>query len=103
MLNIFQFSPAILPLGLGFEGWRVAVVSCGKACYLKVSDLGSMGHFVDLDEENASVWSPSPETYLEKHRPLLASGAARRDKLQTPIRPQEASLASHAPTHAGMA
>ncbi len=39
---------------------------------MEVSDLGSIEHFVDLDQENTSVWSPSPETYLDKHRPPTA-------------------------------
>ena len=41
--------------------------------FSEVSSVGSMGHFVDLDQENASVWSPSPEAYFEKHRPPLVS------------------------------
>ena len=42
--------------------------------FSEVPDLSSMGHFVDLGQENASAWSPSPGTYLEKHRPRAASG-----------------------------
>ena len=47
------------------------VLRCANLNFSEVSDLGSTGHLVDLDEQNASVWSPSPETYLEKHRPEL--------------------------------
>ena len=36
--------------------------------FSEVSDISSMGHFVDLGQENTSVYAPSPETYLEKHR-----------------------------------
>ena len=38
-----------------------------KLFYSEDSDIGSTGHhFVDLDEKNASLYSPSPETYLRK-------------------------------------
>ena len=47
----------------------IFVECCAKFSTSEVSDLGSTGHFVDLDEENTSVWSPSPEAYPEKHRP----------------------------------
>ena len=93
-------------------GWVVQSSFFQNVCYLEVSDLGSMEHFVDLDQENASVWSPSPETNLKKYRPLLASGAsgaaaarrgaARRDKPESPSRPQELHHTSHAPARAGL-
>ena len=57
---------------------------------MEVSDLGSIEHFVDLDEENTSVWSPSPETYLDKHRPPTADNDDD-DRLRPPIRPPRAS------------
>ena len=41
-----------------------------------------MEHFVDLDQENATAWSPSPETNLEKRRhprgPRASGASARR-------------------------
>ena len=91
-------------------GWVVQSSFFQNVCYLEVSDLGSMEHFVDLDQENAAVWSPSPETNLEKHRPPRASGGAARrgggggggDKPESPSRPQELHHTSHAPARAGM-
>ena len=91
-------------------GWVVQSSFFQNVWYLEVSDLGSMEHFVDLDQENASVWSQSPETNLEKHRHPRgprASGAAaarrrRRDKPESPSRPQELHHTSHAPARAGM-
>ena len=69
--------------------------------FSEVPDLSSTGHFVDLGQENASVWSPSPETYLEKHRPRSASGN-NNNKPEPHIRPQETAPTSHTPTRAGM-
>ena len=31
-------------------------------------------HLVEPDQENTSVYAPSPRTYFEKHRPTAASG-----------------------------
>ena len=42
--------------------------------FSEVSDISSMGHFEDLGQENTSVYAPSPDAYLEKHRPPMASG-----------------------------
>ena len=57
----------------------------------EVSDISSMGHFVDLGQENTSVYAPSPETYFEKHRPPMASGGAarRRGGATNPSRPAD--------------
>ena len=86
------FFPKCFTLCYKLCGWVVQSSFFQNVCFLEVSDLGSTGHFVDLDQENASVWSPSPETNLKKHRPLLASGgAARRDKPESHIRPREAA------------
>ena len=75
--------------------------------FSEVSDLSSRGHFVDLGQENTSVYAPSPETYFEKHRPPMASGGAARrggggDKPESPSGPREAPPTSHTPTRAGM-
>ena len=91
-----RFFPKCFTLCYKLCGWVVQSSSFQNVCYLEVSDLGSTGHFVDLDQENASVWSPSPETNLKKYRPPcvgLASGAARRrgDKPGSHIRPREAA------------
>ena len=75
----------------------------------KVSDLSSKGLLVDLDQENASVWSPSPESYLEKHPPPIASdgggggGVGGATNLRRPPDPGRPPLTSHTPTHARMA
>ena len=101
-----SFFPKCFTLCYKLCGWVVQSSFFQNVCYLEVSDLGSMEHFVDLDQENASVWSPSPETNLEKHRHpcarLASGGAARRDKPESPSRPQELHHTSHAPARAGM-
>ena len=76
---------------LRYKLWRRVVQSSffQNVCYLEVSAIGSTGLFVDLDQENASVWSPPPKTNLEKHRPHMASGGG--DKPESPIRPPEAA------------
>ena len=71
-----SFFPKCFTLCYKLCGWVVQSSFFQNVCYLEVSDLGSMEHFVDLDQENASVWSPSPETNLEKHRPPRASDGA---------------------------
>ena len=102
-----SFFPKCFTLCYKLCGWVVQSSFFQNVCFLEVSDLGSTGHFIDLDQEDASVWSPSPETNLKKYRPLLASGAsgaaaARRDKPESPSRPQELHHTSHAPARAGM-
>ena len=42
---------------------------------MKVSAIGSTPLFVDLDQENASVWSPSTETNLENTDPPWRAAA----------------------------
>ena len=88
-----SFFPKCFTLCYKLCGWVVQSSFFQNVCYSEVSDLGSMEHFVDLDQENASVWSPSPETNLEKYRPLLASGAsgaaARRRGATNPSRPAD--------------
>ena len=96
-----SFFPKCFTLCYKLCGWVVQSSFFQNVCYLEVSDLGSMEHFVDLDQENASVWSPSPETNLEKHRPSMASGGGG-DKPESPSRPQELHHTSHAPARAGM-
>ena len=76
-----------------------------NAQFSEVSDISSMGHFVDLGQENTSVYAPSPETYLENHQPPHGErrGAARRgDKPESPSGPREAPPTSRTPTRAGM-
>ena len=101
-----SFFPKCFTLCYKLCGWVVQSSFFQNVCFLEVSDLGSTGHFVDLDQENASVWSPPPEPNLEKQRPLLASGAAARRRGATnPSRtsdPGKLPPASHAPTYAGM-
>ena len=100
-----SFFPKCFTLCYKLCGWVVQSSFFQNVCYLEVSDLGSMEHFVDLDQENASVWSPSPETDRGKYRPPRASGGAarrRRDKPESPSRPQELHHTSHAPARAGM-
>ena len=53
--------------------------------FSEVSDISSMGHFVDLGQENTSVYAPSPETYFEKQG---TSPADNNDKPRPSIRPQ---------------
>ena len=66
---------------------------------LEVSRPSSTGHFVDLGEENASVWSPSPKTYLEKRRPHRRSGgAAARQTFEHQRTPEAAPHQLHAHT-----
>ena len=80
--NEKHFFPKCFTLCYKLCGWVVQSSFFQNVCYLEVSDLGSMEHFVDLDQENASVWSPSPETNLTKYRHpcarLASGGAARR-------------------------
>ena len=73
-----NISPKCFTLCYKLCGWVVQSSFFQNVCYLEVSDLGSMEHFVDLDQENASVWSPSPEAYLEKTPTPSRSGAARQ-------------------------
>ena len=98
-----SFFPKCFTLCYKLCGWVVQSSFFQNVCYLEVSDLGSTGHFVDLDQENASVWSPSPETNLEKHRPPcagLASGGATNPGRTSD--PGKLPPTSHAPTYAGM-
>ncbi len=69
---------------------------------MEVSDLGSIERFVDLDLENASAWSPPPETYPEKHRPARQAAAAATNLSRTSD-PGKQPPGSHTPTHARMA
>ena len=47
-----------------------------------------MGHFVDLGQENTSVYAPSPETYFEKQGTSPADNNDDDDKPRPSIRPQ---------------
>ena len=50
-----SFFPKCFTLCYKLCGWVVQSSFFQNVCYLEVSDLGSMEHFVDLDQENASV------------------------------------------------
>ena len=74
----------------------------------KVSDLSSITHLVDLDQESPSVRSPPPETYPEKHRPTcgatattnLSCPAAPRSRTAAPTRARTCARISHRPFRA---
>ena len=63
--------------------------------FSEVSDISSMGHFVDLGQENTSVYAPSPETYFEKQ------GTSPADNTTTTnhARPSAPKEDSPAPPH----
>ena len=74
----------ILPYAISFSELCARHKHAAFRWYLKVSDLSSMGHFVDLGKANTSVCPPSLETYLEKHRPPMASdGGAATNQSRT--------------------
>ena len=92
-----------------YQGYTYKGVAGGRFLgdnlhFSEVSSVGSMGHFVDLDQENASVWSPSPEAYLEKTPPHKEEPGERRgDKPSSTSGPQKLHHTSHTPTRAGIA
>ena len=88
-----SFFPKCFTLCYKLCGWVVQSSFFQNVCYLEVSDLGSMEHFVDLDQENASVWSPSPETNLEKRGPPRQ--ATTTTTTTTNLRRPSAALEDH--------
>ena len=79
-----SFFPKCFTLCYKLCGWVVQSSFFQNVCYLEVSAIGSTGLFVDLDQENASVWSPSPETNLEKRGPPRQATRRRHDDKPSP-------------------
>ena len=88
-----SFFPKCFTLCYKLCGWVVQSSFFQNVCYLEVSAIGSTGLFVDLDQENASVWSPSPETNLEKRGPH--PGRQQHDTTTTNLRRPSAALEDH--------